>query len=386
MREGGLNSLLEALRRLQLEQEALVRRPSRSQARTVRLRLFPPPPLGLPGRPAQPPDPCHPRPLPDEAAELLTPGGGDGPRGKPGGWGRGAACTWPLSAALAGRGGTGPPPDPKSTAGDGGGVCRLPRVQYGGRVWRSPPSTLAAGAPPRVGLQGAPSRAARSARSPGRPRSPAAGNSRSSPSSRRSAQPGLPRLPEGEPHAGRPRGPPSPPLPTRPGSHVGPGGGPARPPLPAPRAQRNAWQPRLGAILSGRGAAQPRCFWLFPGPRPASPGPRLPAEWGGSRGEGKGRAAAIRLGLGPRPRPGRRPAAVRTCALGRGRAGAAGLLIARLAPAAAPGRPLPARPSSGERGRPGHSLPSSGLRPHWIAPLGTSSQSPASISLPVDWG
>lgn len=123
LREGGLNSLLEALRRLQLEQEALVRRPSRSQARTVRLRLFPPPPLGLPGRPAQPPDPCHPRPLPDEAAELLTPGGGDGPRGKPGGWGRGAACTWPLSAALAGRGGTGPPPDPKSTAGDGGGVC-----------------------------------------------------------------------------------------------------------------------------------------------------------------------------------------------------------------------------------------------------------------------
>lgn len=233
MREGGLNSLLEALRRLQLEQEALVRRPSRSQARTVRLRLFPPPPLGLPGRPAQPPDPCHPRPLPDEAAELLTPGGGDGPRGKPGGWGRGAACTWPLSAALAGRGGTGPPPDPKSTAGDGG-VCRLPRVQYGGRVWRSPPSTLAAGAPPRVGLQGAPSRAARSARSPGRPRSPAAGNSRSSPSSRRSAQPGLPRLPEGEPHAGRPRGPPSPPLPTRPGSHVGPGGGPAGRPFPRP--------------------------------------------------------------------------------------------------------------------------------------------------------
>lgn len=43
--------------------------------------------------------------------------------------------------------------------------------------------------------------------------------------------------------------------------------------------------------MSGRGAAQPRCFWLFPGPRPASPGPRLPAEWGGVtwRGEGEGR-------------------------------------------------------------------------------------------------
>lgn len=54
--------------------------------------------------------------------------------------------------------------------------------------------------------------------------------------------------------------------------------------------------------------------------------------------------------------------------------------------AATPGRPLPARPSSGEHGRPGHSLPRGGLGPHWIAPLCTSGQSPASISLPVNWG
>lgn len=234
-----------------------------------------------------------------------------------------------------------------------------------GRVG-SPPTTLAAEAPPRVGLRGAPSRAARSARSPGRPHSPAAGNSRSSPSSRRSAQPGLPRLPEGEPHAGRPRGPPSPPPSNPAGQPRRAGRGPGQPPLPAPRDRRNAWQPRPGAILSGRGAAQPRCFRLFPGPRPASPGPRLPAEWGGHEARGKRRAAAIRLGPGLRPRPGRRPAAVRTCALGLGRA--AGLLIARLARAAAPGRLLPARPSSGEHRRSGHSLPSGGLRPHWIAP------------------
>lgn len=202
-----------------------------------------------------------------------------------------------------------------------------------GRVRYFPPTTLAAGAPPRVGLRGAPSRAVRSARSPGRPRSPAAGNSRSSPSSRRSAQPGLPRLPEGEPHAGRPRGPPLPPPPSNPAEQPRRAGrGPGRPPLPAPRTRRNAWQPRPGTILSGRGAAQPRCFRLFPGPRPASPGPRLPAEWEGglSRGGWKGRASAIRLELGPGPGPGRRPAAVRTCALFRGRA--AGLLIARLAP------------------------------------------------------
>lgn len=198
-----------------------------------------------------------------------------------------------------------------------------------GPVERSPPTALAAEAPPRVGLRGAPSRAARSARSPGRPRSPAAGNSRSSPSSRRSAQSGLPRLPEGEPHAGRPRGPPSVPPPHPPASNPArqprrAGRGPDRPPLPAPRARRNAWQPRPGAILSGRGAAQPRCFRLFPGPRPAlrQPGPSAArgVRGGGvgvSRGRGKGRAAAIRLGLGPRPRPGRRPAAVRTCALGR---------------------------------------------------------------------
>lgn len=152
--------------------------------------------------------------------------------------------------------------------------------------------------------RGTPSRAARSARSPGRPRSPAAGNSRSSPSSRRSAQPGLPRLPEGEPHAGRPRGPPSPPPSTLSGQPRRAGRGPDWPPLPAPRARRNAWQPRPRAILSGSEAAQPRCFRLFPGRRPASPGPRLPADWGvGSRGGANW--GTSRPGSGSGPGPGR---------------------------------------------------------------------------------
>ena len=125
--------------------------------------------------------------------------------------------------------------------------------------------------------------------------------------------------------------------------------------------------------------------------RPASPGPRLPAQWrGGSRGGGRlvereGRRDPA-WGSGPGPGPG---GARRRCGpalLGRGRA--AGLLIARLAPAAAaaPRRPLPARPSSGEHGWPGHSLPSDGLRPYWMALLRISGQSLASISLPVNWG
>lgn len=138
--------------------------------------------------------------------------------------------------------------------------------------------------------------------SPGRSRSPAAGNSRSSPSSRRSAPPGLPRLPEGEPHAGRPSEGASDRA-ARPRPHPVPLGeaatSPGPPLLPAPRGRRNAWQPRPGAILSGRGAARPRCFRLFPGPRPASRGPRLPAEEG--HVEGEGRAASIRLGAGEGP-------------------------------------------------------------------------------------
>lgn len=69
--------------------------------------------------------------------------------------------------------------------------------------------------------------------------------------------------------------------------------------LPAPRGRRNAWQPRPGAILSGRGAARSRCFRLFPGPRPASRGPRLPAEEG--HVEGEERAASIRLQAGEGP-------------------------------------------------------------------------------------
>lgn len=105
--------------------------------------------------------------------------------------------------------------------------------------------------------------------------------------------------------------------------------------------------------MSGRGAAQPRCFRLFPGPRPAlrQPGPSAARGVGGGvTWRGKGRAAAIRLGLRPRPRPGRRPAAARTCA--RGRDGAAGLLIARLAGLRLPGaRYLHAPPRESPDGR-----------------------------------
>lgn len=88
----------------------------------------------------------------------------------------------------------------------------------------------------------------------------------------RAARPRPPSLPAGQPRrAGRA------------------GTGPAAPSRTL--AGRNAWQPRPGAILSGRGAAQPPCFRLFPGPRPTSPGPRLPAEWEEGvtwRGEGRG--------------------------------------------------------------------------------------------------
>lgn len=222
----------------------------------------------------------------------------------------------------------------------------------GGRVRRSPPTTvLAAEAPPRVGLRGAPSRAARSARSPGRPRSPAAGNSRSSPSSRRSAQSGLPRLPEGEPHAGRPRGPPSPPPPPQPGEAATSGRAGAGPAAPsrAPGPAECVAAP-AGGYFEREGSGPTSVFSAFSWP-PARPPPARAlgcprSGRGGHVAGGKRRAAAIRLGLRPRSRPGRRPAAVGTCALGPG--GAAGLLIARLALAAAAGRPLPVRPSSDE--------------------------------------
>lgn len=125
-------------------------------------------------------------------------------------------------------------------------------------------------------------------------------------------------------------------------------------------------QPGRGLFSAGRGAAPASVFFGFFLPLwPASP-LRPPAQCGRGghvAGEvgGKGGPPRSGLGLGPRPRPGG-PAAVRSALLGRGRA--AGLLIARLAPAAAaaPRRPLPARPSSGEHGWPGHSLPSDGLR------------------------
>lgn len=210
--------------------------------------------------------PATPRPLPEEAAELLTPGGGDGREGNQAAGGGASPAPGP-SPRPRPKGRDWTPARPKRAAGEGRCAVSFPAVW--GRV-RSTPTTPATEAPPRVGLRGTPSPAASSARSPGRPRSPAAGNSRSSPSSRRCAQPGLPRLPEGEPHAGRPRGPPSLPPSTTARQPRWAGRGPGWPPLPAPRAGRNAWQPLPGAILSGKGAAQPRCFRLFPGPRPAS--------------------------------------------------------------------------------------------------------------------
>lgn len=83
------------------------------------------------------------------------------------------------------------------------------------------------------------------------------------------------------------------------------GRGPDWPPLPAPRARRNAWQPRPRAILSGSEAAQPRCFRLFPGRGPASPGPRLPADWGvESRGGANWGTSRPGSGSGSGPGPG----------------------------------------------------------------------------------
>lgn len=51
--------------------------------------------------------------------------------------------------------------------------------------------------------------------------------------------------------------------------------------------------------MSGRGAARPRCFRLFPGLRPASRGPRLPAEEGHVEGEGRAASIQLRAGEGP---------------------------------------------------------------------------------------
>lgn len=139
--------------------------------------------------------------------------------------------------------------------------------------------------------------------------------------------------------AARPRSP----LPPRPSSHVGPGGGRGGRPFPRPGRAECVAAP-AGGYFEREGSGPASVFSAFSWPPARQPGPRLPAEWGGGSRGGRRGDAATRLGLGPRP--GRRPAAVGTCALGRGPAD--GLLIARLVPAATPGRPLPARPSYGE--------------------------------------
>ena len=103
--------------------------------------------------------------------------------------------------------------------------------------------------------------------------------------------------------AARPRSPPTPAFyPGRAATSGRAGAQPARAP-----GRRNAWQPLSGAILSGRGAAQPRWFRLFPGPWPATiPGPRLPVEWGWE-GHVAGRRVAAAAGGGGTLRPGPGP-------------------------------------------------------------------------------
>lgn len=241
-----------------------------------------------------------------------------------------------------------------------------------------------------------PSRAARSSPLPGRPRSPAAGNSEALHHPGAARSPRLPRLPK-ESHmpAGRaarpPRSPPTPaPSRLQPGPAATSGRAKAgRPPLPAPRAQRNAWQPRPGAIFSGKETAQPRCFLAFSWPPARQPGPSAAraVERGSRVGEVEGGREEPRSGRARAPAPGPGGARQRCgrTLLGRGRA--AGLCKRAWLPAAAAtqgARYL--RPSSSEHGWPGHSLPSDGLRPYWMALLRTSGQSLASISLPVNWG
>lgn len=168
-------------------------------AEGIRSRVFPPPPLKLPGRPGG--CACAPAPSPG-GRRASDSGGGDGPRGKPGGWGRGVACTWPLSAAQAREGRAWTPASPEGAAGEGSLPPRPGEVRD--RGGETSHTTGAADTRARVRSARRPLPEPRWAGSPGRSRSPAAGNSRSSPSSRRCAPPGLPRLPEGEPHAGRP--------------------------------------------------------------------------------------------------------------------------------------------------------------------------------------
>lgn len=144
--------------------------------------------------------------------------------------------------------------------------------------------------------------------------------------------------------AARPRHPPPQPGEAATSGRAGAGpAAPSRAPGPAECVAAPA-----GGYFEREGSGPASVFSAFSWP-PARPPPARAlgcprSGEGGSRGGGKRRAAAIRLGLRPGSRPGRRPAAVGTCALGPG--GAAGLLIARLAPAAAAGRPLPVRPSS----------------------------------------
>lgn len=146
------------------------RRRAGLRAEGIRSRVFPPPPppLELPGRPGA--CACAPAPSPGgrRASDSCR---GDGPRGKPGGWGRGVACTWPLSAAQAGKGGPGPPPAPKERRGRGASCLARPPARgrsgigrgnlpphrsggdaSGGRAARCPFPSCAGPAPPAAAL------------------------------------------------------------------------------------------------------------------------------------------------------------------------------------------------------------------------------------------
>nr|XP_042128554.1 skin secretory protein xP2-like [Peromyscus maniculatus bairdii] len=181
-------------------------------------------------------------------------------------------------------------PRPGGGPGPGGEICHNHRSggdASGGRAARRPFPSCAGPAPPAgraLQLQEIPE----ALHHPGAARSPGCQ--------------GSPK--ESHMPAGRPRGPPSPPpCPTRP---AGRPRSPARHPFPRPGGPAECVAAPAGGYFEREGERPGRgVFGFFPGPRPASPGPRLPAEEGHVEGERRAASIRLRAGEGPRRQPAR---------------------------------------------------------------------------------
>lgn len=277
----------------------------------TRSRLFPPPPpLELPGRPGGRARAPAPSPGGRRASDS---GGGDGPRGKPGGWGRGAACTWPLSAAQAQQGRAWTPASPEGAAGEGSLPPRPGEVRHPPGRGNLPPGRSAGG----DACGGRPARRPlpepRWAGSPGRPLALSSGRKFQKLSiipAQAARRRGCQGFPKESPHADRAAGRAT-----------------ARPAL-APTQSHSARQPRSSPGRAGAGRAAPsrapetaECvaapaggyferegsgpaamvFGFFLAPVPLAGALGSPAEEGTRGREGEGRAASIPLRAGEGP-------------------------------------------------------------------------------------